>query len=99
MPWGQGGFPGAIGAASGLLIKPSGDTGGTTDTANIISGFTTLNGPGAVYLAPGTFYVQAGHVVTIGGGRYLVGSGQWATFIQGLGTGDVLRMYNNTTNY
>src|SRR5215469_4041731 len=95
MPWGQGGFPGAIGAAAGLLIKPSGDTGGTTDTTNITSALALLNGPGAVYLAPGAVYITANKIVTTLSPRYICGSGQWATIVNGVGTGDVFRMYNN----
>ena len=96
MPWGQGGFGSAAAAAPGLLIRPSGDTGGTTDTANVASALATLAGPGAVYLAPGAFYMTGGGTTINAPGRYIIGSGQFATIVNGVGSGDIIRMFTTS---
>lgn len=77
------------------FLVPSGDTSGTTDTGNINVLISALPATGGtVFLLPGNWYVKCGQVIINKAGVYLRGAGRWATFINAVGTGDVIRMYN-----
>lgn len=84
----------AMGAVA--WITPTGDTGGTQDTANLGAAIAALPAAGGtVWFSPGTFYVTCGSV-TAGPAVYLQGCGRWATLISAVGTGDTIRMLNPT---
>jgi hypothetical protein len=88
----------AAGTGVQLLIEPSGDTSGTTDTAAVNAALTALpSGGGSVRFATGAFYVTCGSVSVNKSGVYFYGSGKWATYINAVGAGDVFRMQDTST--
>ena len=76
-------------------VYPTGDETGATDAANIMAAYDALGATGGViWLAPGVFYVEAGQVVIPTAQVKIKGVLRWATKIIGVGSGDVIRMYN-----
>lgn len=77
-----------------LQIYPSGDTSGSTDTANINSAISSLTSSGGVIvLAAGTYYWTCGSISVTNAGTFIQGAGINATLISAVGTGDTFRMY------
>lgn len=86
----------AMGATKWII--PTGDTGGTTDTANLNAALAALPaGGGTVQLAPGQFYITCGSVSVTSVFVTIRGSGRWATQVNAVGTGDVLRIFSTDT--
>lgn len=100
-----GGTPGGVLAAaqqaalSGtIVLGPSGDATGATDTAYINAAIAQIGSSGGrILLAAGTFYWICGSVVVSNAGVYIVGAGRWATIVSAVGTGDTIRMYSTAS--
>ena len=97
MPWGGSGtgFPVGLAGLSQIgnlaFLVPSGDTSGVTDATAVM---TAYNGKLIPFLTPGVYYWQAGIIVITTPGFYIWGSGEGCTFVNGVGTGTLLRMYS-----
>lgn len=73
-----------------VFLAPSGDVTGITD-ANAI--MTCYNNGEIPFLTPGAYYWEAGIINITTPGFYIWGSGEWATIVNGVGSGTLLRMY------
>ena len=87
---------GWLGSVQG--VAASGDATGATDTAAILAAQTALDGAGKILLGAGEFYLTCGQLVIDIPGVYIQGAGRWATIINAVGTGDVIRAFT-TSNY
>lgn len=83
------------GMGATYAMGPSGDVTGATD-ANLMQSLATTigSGGGLITMAPGQYYLEAGTVSITEPGVYIQGAGQWATVINGVGSGTLVRMYS-----
>lgn len=91
-------IPGALSFSPGgqvvTNLVPSNDTTGTTDTANVNAAISSFgSGGGLVILAPGKFYWIGNQVIASSPGVSIRGSGRNSTYVYGVASGDVFRMF------
>jgi len=83
-----------------FFVQPSGDVTGATDAAAINAALAALplgtdgNRHGTVLLAAGHWYVECGQVIISQSAVYLAGMGKWATYVTGVGSGAVFRLFD-----
>ena len=77
-----------------VLIMPSGDTSGVTDTANIQNANTSLSGGGLIQLAPGAFYTTG---ITLSGQTTAGNSGGNPVSLRGCGPATTLFVVGSNT--
>lgn len=88
-------MPFAPAAATLIGLQPTGDVTGTRDTLAINNAVAALPAAGGtVTLGGGTWYVKGGQVVIGRSAVYLQGAGKWATYVRGVGSGAVFRMFD-----